>query len=275
MRGRRAAGRLALVVLLAASVAGVRDVHGPGHGGDTRTEQIRLTAASAHTVLALGDSVPSGHACDCQPFPLLYGDLLSRRVGAAVTVDNRAVSGLDTAGVLAQLRTSSVERAAAASDIVLLTIGANDFGDHHDEVVEGQCGSSDTDCVSDEMESMGRNLARTLARLRALRQGAPTTVLVTGYWNVFEDGDVARNAYGKAGLRASLRLTRQVNRVIHATTRSAGDTYVNLFRPFERSGRDVTALMAPDGDHPNARGHRLIARVLLRAGLPAQAPAAG
>ena len=47
-----------------------------------------------------------------------------------------------------------------------------------------------------------------------------------------------------------------------------GAHYVDLFRPFEQSGRDVTSLMAPDGDHPNAAGHELIARTLLDAGLP-------
>src|SRR5689334_16403402 len=61
-------------------------------------------AAQSHVVLALGDSVPSGHACGCSPFPETYGSLLRRRTGAQVTVDNRAVSGLQAADVIDQLR---------------------------------------------------------------------------------------------------------------------------------------------------------------------------
>jgi len=225
-------------------------------------------AAGPYNVLALGDSVPAGKACDCTAFPEIYGSLLSKKTGEPVTVRNRAVSGLDTGGLLDQLRSAKMRNTVARSDVILVTIGANDFGDHHDQIEQGQCGSDATDCVSDELRQMRAHLVTILAKLRALRHGAPTTILVTGYWNVFEDGDVARQAYGTTGLRASLRLTRRVNKVIHRVTDAAGDRYVNLFRPFEREGRDVTALMASDGNHPDARGHRLIAHLLMDAGLP-------
>jgi lysophospholipase L1-like esterase len=225
--------------------------------------------APAHTVLALGDSVPSGHACDCQPFPQAYGSLLSATTGAPVAVDNQAVSGLKTSGLLSQLQSSDIRSAVQASDVILMTIGANDFGDHHDQVVEGDCGRQNTDCVSDELQSMRSHLAAALARIDTLRQGIPTTVLVTGYWNVFQDGDVARRAYGESGLRASLQLTRRANAAIQSVATAAGARYVDLYQPFEESGRDVTSLMAADGDHPDAAGHALIARTLLDSGLPA------
>ena len=47
-----------------------------------------------------------------------------------------------------------------------------------------------------------------------------------------------------------------------------GVRYVDLYGPFEDSGRNVTSLMSNDGDHPDAAGHDLIARTLLAAGLP-------
>ena len=225
-------------------------------------------APTRHVVLAVGDSVPSGHACDCVPFPQTYGSLLGEVVGAPVTVDNRAVSGLDTAGLLAQLRSQGMQDAVRASDVILVTIGANDFGDRHGQVVDGDCGSGGTDCVADDLASMRTRLAAALARINALRGGRPTSVLVTGYWNVFQDGDVARRAYGESGLRASLRLTRRANAAIASVATDAGDRYVDLYQPFEESGRDVTSLMAADGDHPNAAGHDLIAQTLLDSGLP-------
>jgi lysophospholipase L1-like esterase len=224
-------------------------------------------APARHVVLALGDSVPSGYACDCSPFPETYGSLLRSRTGAHVVVDNRAVGGLDTAGLIAQLHTPDMENAVRRSDVFLVTVGANDFGDHHQEVVEGQCEKGDTDCVSDELSALRGHLATVLATMRTLRDGEPTTVLTTGYWNVFQDGEVARRAFGEHGLQASLQLTRRANNVISSVSAGAGTRYVDLYRPFEHSGRDVTSLMAADGDHPDGAGHDLIARTLLGAGL--------
>jgi lysophospholipase L1-like esterase len=41
---------------------------------------------------------------------------------------------------------------------------------------------------------------------------------------------------------------------------------VDIYAPFEGAGdRNPTALLADDGDHPNAAGHRLIAKALLDA----------
>jgi lysophospholipase L1-like esterase len=231
------------------------------------------TTGAPHTVLALGDSVPSGARCGCRPFPQMYGALLHQRTGAPVTVDNRAVGGLDTTGLIAQLRTPAMQAAVRRSDVVLVTIGANDFSDHHDEVVHGRCEQGDHDCVSDELGSMGAHLGSVLATIRALRAGQPTTLLVTGYWNVFEDGAVARRAFGASGLQASLQLTRRANAVIASVSASAGARYVDLFAPFQQHGGDITSLLAWDGNHPDAAGHELIARALLGAA-PPSSPAA-
>jgi lysophospholipase L1-like esterase len=185
-----------------------------------------------------------------------------------VTVDNRAVSGEDTAALISQLQTRAVASAARRSDVFLITIGANDFGDHHGEVVRGVCETGNVDCVSDELDTMKGNLTSVLARIRALRSGAPSTILVTGYWNVFEDGDVARRAYGTTGLQASLQLTRRANAAIQSVATSTGARYVDLLAPFQQAGPDITTLLASDGDHPDAAGHQLIAQALIAAGLP-------
>jgi lysophospholipase L1-like esterase len=238
----------------------------PGVSGYADTPAQR--ASPGLQVVAFGDSVASGYACRCRPFPEIYGSLLSAATRESVRVDNRAVSGLHTSGLLAQLRSGDVQDAVRGSDVVLVTIGANDFGDHHDQVVADQCGRSGTECVRDDLASMRANLAAVLAKIGSLRRGRPGDVLVTGYWNVFQDGRVALAAYGRSGLRASLRLTRHVNAEIRAVATHAGARYVDIYRPFEDAGRDVTSLLAPDGDHPDAAGHRLIARRLMRAGLP-------
>jgi lysophospholipase L1-like esterase len=157
----------------------------------------------------------------------------------------------------------------AGADIVLLTIGANDFGDHHDDVTEARCApAAGADCVSDELEQVFDNLRRILTRIQALREARATTVLVTGYWNVYEDGEVARQAFPPEGVAATVELTRRVNAVVAAVSASHGAAFVDLFGPFDKRGVGVTRLLAADGDHPNADGHLLIAQALAQAGLP-------
>jgi lysophospholipase L1-like esterase len=91
-------------------------------------------------------------------------------------------------------------------------------------------------------------------------------VLVTGYWNVFLDGAVARTR-GEKYLRLTDAATRAVNALIASEAKAHGATFVDLFTPFRGSdgSRDCTALLAADGDHPDAEGHALIARTLAAA----------
>ncbi len=215
------------------------------------------------SVLALGDSVTSGYHCYCDAFPAEYGDLLAQRTGTGVTVHNFGVGGLDSEGLLEELDRSSSQmaRAATDADYVLLTIGANDFAGHEDDVTAGRCS---TECVSEEMAGLTRNLRRILDRITELDTHRTPEILVTGYWNVFKDGQVARDLYPLQGQNATQALTLATNQVIAAAAQAAHATYVDVFTPFE-TAPDITNLLAPDGDHPNAAGHALIADLLLKA----------
>ena len=252
--------RLTTALLLIALVATLA-----GGGAVSAAPRPPIPAIGQVHVVALGDSVTSGTACNCAAFPSMYGDLLHTRTGDTVTVDNLGASGLDSTGLLRQLDqpNSPTEQAISGADIVLLTIGANDFGDHHDDVTAGRC--TDTDCVADEREQLTINLHRILGRIHALRGDQPTTILATGYWNVFEDGDVARRTFPATGRAATDQLTLQVNAAIAGAAHTDDATYVDIYTPFERDAADVTTLLAADGDHPNAAGHALIARLLLEA----------
>lgn len=223
-------------------------------------------------VVALGDSVTSGARCGCMAFPSLYGKDLARARGTHVTVRNLGQGGQDSTGLLAQLRRpgSAQQSAVRRVDIVLVTIGANDFGDHHADVVTDRCAlTARRSCVDGEMRELGRNMRALLARIHALRAGRPTAVLVTGYWNVFEDGNVARRAFSPAGFRATRRLTFQADAVLRSATVAEGATFVGLYAPFHGPAAhgDVTNLLASDGNHPDAAGQALIADRLLAAGL--------
>jgi lysophospholipase L1-like esterase len=186
---------------------------------------------------------------------------------------NAGVAGLDSGQLLAQLTdpTSKTSDLVRLADIDVVTVGANDFQDQHGSITAGTCsGTGDHDCVQDELGQLQHNLSQILDQMKQLRHGEPTTVLVTGYWNVFEDGAVARNKFPAAGRQATQKLTTQTNTVIRNAARQQQVNYVDLLQPFhdDADQGDVTLLLAPDGDHPNARGHAVIAHELVAAGLP-------
>jgi lysophospholipase L1-like esterase len=108
-------------------------------------------------------------------------------------------------------------------------------------------------------------LSSILAQISALHPDGGATLLVTGYWNVFLDGQVGCSR-GTTYVQASNALTLADNALIASVTAAHGDKYVDVYTPFKGDGtRDDTALLAADGDHPNAAGHALIAGTLLQA----------
>lgn len=267
MTARRAVLRAAAATALAGALLAVPSTSPVLIDGGPGTRAVAM--AAGYHVVALGDSVPSGAACSCVPFPVLYGALLGRRTATPVTVVNDGVGGLDTVGLLGQLQDPQVVRALRLADVVLVSIGANDFEDHHEQVVEGTCRAVGVpDCAREDLAFMRSNLTSALTRIRALRQGRSTSVLVTGYWNVFEDGETAQQASGSDGVQASIELTKSVNAAIGRVSTAAGARYVDLFDPFHNRRRHIDSLLAADGDHPDAAGHRLIAETLVEAGLP-------
>jgi lysophospholipase L1-like esterase len=221
-------------------------------------------------VVGLGDSVTAGTACGCEDFVRLYATGLARHWDRVVRASNLGQPGLTSEGLVARLEGDPAVRSqVAAADVVLVTIGANDVlpalrawddGSGQDQAT---CGGV---CEDGDLNRVDADIGAALRDVRQLRGGRPTLVLVTTYWNVFEDGDVARADRGAAYLRWSDGLTRRLNDGIERAARSGHAVPVDLYRPFKAHGqRDPTSLLAGDGDHPNAAGHRVIASALLAA----------
>jgi lysophospholipase L1-like esterase len=241
--------RRALTVVALLAVAGTASVLVPG------APSAQTPPDGTPVLVALGDSVPAGTACACLPFPVRA----ARALGPTAVARDLARPGQDTPGLLAQLDEPDTVAALRRAGGVTVTIGANDFDE--DSAEDGRC-SDPSACWADELAALRADVPRLLDRLeRLVRPGVP--VVVTGYWNVFRDGAVAA-ARGPAYVRASTALTEAVNDVLEGAAHDAGQAYVDLAGPFSRSG-DVTSLLAADGDHPNARGHRLIAEQLVPA----------
>lgn len=255
--------RLAGVVLAAALLAGC--------GSSTpavRTEQpAGAVTGTPTTLVGLGDSIPAGDECaGCTPFVELYGRHLAAAASAPVTVTNLGVGGWTSSDLLEALQPDGEDAAAVAgADVVTVTIGANDFFDQLDSYLAGDCGGEDgLACFQPYLPQLRSTLTQVLQRITELRAGRPARVLVTGYWNVFPDGDVAEQEYGPGFLAASAALTKQANAVISSVATERGAAYADLLTAFKGADGegDPTALLADDGEHPDQAGHDLIAGVL-------------
>jgi lysophospholipase L1-like esterase len=257
--GTALSGVLALVAFL------------PGRGalystGSFGVPTAVVTAPAPIRVVAFGDSVPSGYACDCQPFLPIYADLIHRQTNRATVWTNYAVSGQVSGGVLGQLQTPEVVDAVRRSGIVLIMVGANDFVPPFTQVTANPKATNQFATVGKALRS---NMISTIARIHEL---APATrVVVLGYWNVLEDGKAAAHDYNPAQRAATLLATDTANEALRGAAASGKALFVptlELFRGKSKN-RDPSTMLAADGDHPNVAGHQAIAAALAAA-VPAE-----
>jgi lysophospholipase L1-like esterase len=210
------------------------------------------------SLVALGDSVPSGSNCDCTPYPQLSASSLTRGGTRQVVVSNDAVGGYTTADVLTQLRTdAAVASDVAGADVVEIEIGANDVS------YGGPCGTS-VSCYQPMIRTTERNLAEIVTQVQQLANSRPVLVVLLDYWNVWLGGRYA-DAKGSAYVAAGVAVTDQINTAVKGTAGRTGAAYVDLRAAFKGPGyaADETRYLASDGDHPNAAGHRLIAAAVV------------
>jgi lysophospholipase L1-like esterase len=246
------------VPAVAAEFVAAASVVGPSTASAAATTATSSPASGTpFRVVGLGDSVPAGNACGCTSYVTLAGEQAARRAGRPAAVVNLARGGLTTAGLVRQLGEAAASRAVAAADLVIVTIGANDFDEG--EIGDAHCAAPALTCFRPTLARQPGQLDDVLDRIAALQAGHGGQVLVTGYWNDVLDGRVGR-ARGARYVATSDALTRADNAVIAAAAARHQDRYVDLYTPFKGNGTvDDTALLAADGDHPNAAGHRLIA----------------
>jgi lysophospholipase L1-like esterase len=256
---------------------------GPGRAVRSVARNVQSAAAAALVaaadvqrstvshVVGLGDSVPAGTNCGCTDYVDLLAQDLGSKQGLPVTATNLATPGLTTQGLLDQLASPEVRQALSTADVVVVTIGANDVEGTADPSDCALPAGQDADsaaaaCYGDQLTELGPNLDRIAAQIAALPTAPGARVLLTGYWNVFLDGSVAQ-AKGGTYVAVADAVTRAVNQRIAAAASAHGSTYVDLMTPFHGSNGtgDCTALLASDGDHPNAAGHALIEQTLAAA----------
>ena len=278
LKGVATVAILAVVWILALEAAPVAGATRNARGGDGAvadaplpgpTTSARSGASAGHgsavtSIVGLGDSVPAGSGCDCDTFISLIGQTLATRQGTEVTSNNLATGGLTTQGLLDQLDSGSATDAIVNADLAIITIGANDFDST--SVGDDDCGpSAGLACYKNDLAQLRANMDAILGKVRTLQTRPGRRIVVTGYWNVFLDGDRAQ-AKGSTYVANSDALTLAVNQALAEAAAAKGARYVDIYGPFKGDGsRDDTPLLAADGDHPDALGHQVIAGSVLSA----------
>lgn len=221
-----------------------------------------------YVAVGLGDSVPSAANCPgCVSFVAQAGDRVAAAAGLPAVVDNEAVAGYTSADVVHQMGEPAVRDRIADSDLVILTVGANDLSG----ALSGSCDEG-SGCVGSTMSTVGARLARIVAGIKALQRARDATIIMTGYWNAGLDGQVGRQN-GSGYVSTSRSLTRRLNTMVSRLARSEHIGYADFHTPFVGRDGDVdpTGLLADDGDHPDAAGHAVLARAVIAAeGLPVE-----
>ena len=233
----------------------------------TARPPLRPHKLTALTLVGLGDSVPAASGCPCTSFVTLLGARLGRDTGLRVRTENLGTPGQTSAQLQAALDAGPTAMAVMEADVVTITIGANDFD--WSSASTGHCGGANgLMCYQSGLASLRANLTAVVERIRALREGRPTAIRLTGYWEIWRDGRVGRE-WGAAYMRVGDALTREVNKAIAGVAEAEEVAFVDLYAPFKGAmgSDDDTALLAPDGNHPSQSGHQLIADALAEWGL--------
>lgn len=220
------------------------------------------TAAPAPMVVAFGDSVPYASHCGCPGFVGDYAMLAGNDVGLTPTVHNFSRPGSLSEDVLDQLQHRRVRRAVQTATTVLIMTGANDFTAPFNEVRDG---ASEVDDYPPTAARVQTNVTTAIQQVQRLNPQAHIVVL--DYWAAMKDGAVARREYSPAAQQAAQDATDAVNQALAAAVAATHVTYVSTLVAFKGpdGGADPTDLLAPDGDHPDAAGHQVIAQALIDA----------
>jgi lysophospholipase L1-like esterase len=206
--------------------------------------------AGSVRIVALGDSITNGAGpaslSDKETFREIARRELTTRLGKSVEVINAGVNGDIATLALGRLKTDVLDR---KPDIVTIMFGGNEAGFYRPETN----GFADTPRVP--RDQFKKALGTIVDRLRAARI---TVVLMTcppmteRYWGTHLE------AYRKHGINFLVKDYAQTMRDVAAEKKVV---LVDVYGAFQQDRSRLDYF--PDGLHPDARGHRVIADLLV------------
>lgn len=202
-------------------------------------------------IVALGDSITNGvglaGVTEADTFRDIVRRQLTERLGSKVEVVNAGVNGDIVTAAIERLKMDVLDR---KPDIVTVMFGGNEAGFYRPDTD----GFADTPRVGrDEFKA---TLGKVVDRLRA--EGI-MVVLMTCPPMTERYRGMHLHTYQKHGVNFLVKDYAQTMRDVAA---EKGVEVIDVYRAFQQdpSTRDYF----PDGLHPDARGHRVIADLLVR-----------
>ena len=264
-----------IVIILAAAIAPALAACGTNAPGHAHAHPV-ASAAPVWTLVALGDSLAQARPQDCAGcigYPALYGRAVRKATGTRVTVISRATPSIDSAQLLAQVRSDNSLRAELAkAGIITVTIGHNDTpwvsdndpcdgSQSHDHANWSRYTPA---CVATTAHRLRSNLGQVLGELAKLRAGKSTAILVTNFYNDNMKDPLA----DPGGDAASKYVVDTYSTVICQAARAHHTACADIYHAF--NGAHGTQFDGPyvaaDHVHPSLAGEQLIAQVLQNLG---------
>jgi lysophospholipase L1-like esterase len=176
-------------------------------------------------IAALGDSLTAGHVSSgFWPDYAPYTDVLTRRLGPTVQVENYGVDGDLTSGMLERLRLEVLPR---NPDLIILVGGANDLG-----------------------WGMGQDeILRNLTEMMEGSLSAGATVVVGSVPPI-------------AGFPSLTETRRELNRRLEQLSTERGAHFTDLFGPLSDDEGSLRPEYSSDGLHMTEEGYAVMGEVL-------------
>jgi len=207
---------------------------------------------TAWNYVALGDSTLAEDWCN---LPEQHAALIQADLGVEVNVVNLAVDGQTSDGLRRRVEKEHVRKAISEADIIVISIGANDFGELVAPYFEGHCGGSDNqDCLREGLAGFQDNWDAILAEIVTLASPAETLIrplalrgvsLQTAGQHENSDGFDVFVSYAKAGWDHIVQSSAEYGIPVADGRPAMESRYIE-----------------PHGTHPNDEGVAILAELL-------------
>lgn len=265
------------VVLLCAAAVGCSGSGTSASNEAAASSTSATSAAAGLRLVSLGDSDATGAGDEeGAGWVQRYADLVAEETGEEVEVAARAQNGTTSSDLLTAVRgNASLRDDVAAADIVVIGAGGADLNAGDDAWAAGSC--SGTACYEPALATYAENIEQIVAAVAELRADRPTVLRAMTPPNPLTGAeDVIPAFLAPVATEVGVFQSRSLRDSTCAALRRHGGECID----------GLTAVNGPDGTedgyaagllnhddccYPNAKGHQLIAELLLETGVEARA----